>query len=199
MYAYAANNPVKYTDPDGRIIDTSELNETDLMQYEKATATLKTTARGNELISKLEISPVKFTIKTNREAQNNYSPRDKTINWDPTKSLYTTEDAELKPELLLAHEMGHAEQDMNRDLPLNFTEDQRLDIEHLNIKNTEHPIAIELGQGQRKNYDDWKYSINSKGVVNNSLYIRPFSSATVASKVRARELQIQLSLLRTKF
>nr|WP_318682055.1 M91 family zinc metallopeptidase [uncultured Treponema sp.] len=145
-------------DPDGRDIDVSGLCTSDLIKYANAKKELRQTERGRELLSNLENSTNKYKISLNSRSKNNYDPATKTVNWDPNRRLGCTDGKELSPSVLLAHELGHAEQDMISPLPINPTYEERLQIENENVKNTENPIAATLNSAIRKNYNDVVYA-----------------------------------------
>ena len=154
LYHYAGNNPVKYTDPDGKVINTSNLNDTQLKIYNKARNELMKTQRGKEIIEKLEGAPVEFTIQMSDKLNNKYDPNNKTVTWDPTEFLLFAEGDVLDPISLLGHELGHALQDLEARLPLEPTEKQRQEYENENVIQNEIPIATERKNHIRnKGYD----------------------------------------------
>ena len=163
LYHYAGNNPVKYIDPDGRIIDTSQLNDEDLKKYNIAITELRKDSRATQVIDALEKSEIIFSITMNSHSNNKYDPAKKEILWDSNKILIKDFDIKEDGNLefndmidsitLLFHELGHAYQDLNGELKLNPTIKEIEAIENDNIKYNEAPVAK-----SRKNYVRSTYS-----------------------------------------
>ena len=147
LYHYAGNNPVKYVDPDGKVINTSKLSDSQLIKYNKARSELMKTERGKIIIEKLENASIEFIIVVSDKLNNNYAPDTKTVTWDPSEFLLFAEGDILDPVTLLGHELGHALQDLEGKLPLLPTEKQREQSENENLTENEIPIAKE-----RKNH-----------------------------------------------
>ncbi len=161
MYHYAGNNPVKYTDPNGKVIYISEPDDT---KYNKARYALKEllkTKRGAELINKLQSSSEIYYITINSDKENAYD--ENVISWDPDCVGYTEDGKKISSITLLGHELGHAEQDLDGEL-LSAKElyssgmkseeiaDYILKKENENVKKTENPIANERGEAVRSDY-----------------------------------------------
>ena len=109
-YAFCANNPINYFDPDGRKIYYAP----GISQEFKAkfAATIKYMNKkgtaGN--IAKLQASDnIYYINEAGSIATTNFDPRNKTINWDPDHLLYTDDNILVSPATILAHEADHAQ------------------------------------------------------------------------------------------
>ena len=160
MYAYAGNNPVKYTDPDGRLIKIQEnADPKDIEAYEKAILYLSKSERAKQIIQELQASPIIFTIVFNDDDFDAYMFDSQLILWDSDSGLVTGVGDVQSAALGLIHEMGHAEQYINgkfKDFP---TDKEKGDIlkkslEEENLEKTENVVASQLIEPKRKSYDD---------------------------------------------
>jgi hypothetical protein len=155
MFAYCHNNPVIHADPSGFIIvvapnATAQQEE----EYEKAIAYLKTSETGRKLIEILETSSEVFTIAFVDCNNMGYDDVNNIIYFDRNSGLVLGDGKSVQSAALgLIHEMAHAAQDLeglysnpyvNRDMR-----------EKWNLEIYETPIAKELGEPTRSNYDDW--------------------------------------------
>ena len=158
---YFIDAPLMYTDPDGRKIYISELDDTKYQKAKFALNELMKTKRGAELINKLHASSEKFYITINSEKDNYYDGN--VIRWDPDCVGYTQENEKLSSITLLGHELGHAEQDldgellsMNELLASKMTSEEITEYilkkENENLEATEQPIAHERGDAERLDY-----------------------------------------------
>ena len=182
-YAYCGGDPINCIDAWGLEIDSSKLDRKEKKIYKKAVKELTKTERGKELVDNLKKDEETYTIIINNNGDNSYNPENKQINWNPNRTIISGDDGEISSTTLLAHEMGHAEQDLKGELLINPTVEQRIDIENQNIWNTENPIAEELGDGIRNNYFDWKYTTEN-GRLNqiNELYYDTMNSDNLKGK-----------------
>ena len=167
MFAYCHNNPVLYVDPSGYIIDLAAgATEEQIAEYERAIAYLKTSETGKKLISLLETSEIKFYIVLNDNNKMKYTSQNHTIYFDTNCGLILLDGTStMSPALGLAHEMGHAAQHLDGTLHPGSNKDI---VEALNLETYEIPIANELGEPVRDNYDASRGSID----MNNSIHFR---------------------------
>ena len=175
MFAYCQNNPVLFSDPSGHIIVLSPYaTDEQIEQYERAIAYLETSDSAKKLIERLENSSFVFVIIFVDDDQMKYIPDYKVILFDINSGLYVGTDGEIQSAALgLAHEMGHAAQDLDGELNLSA----RLQTENANLKKYETPIAKELGEPTRNNYSDYQGPItmnNSTHFVAMAASKRPF-------------------------
>ena len=161
LYTYAHNNPILYVDPSGHVIElSSEATEAEKKQYERAIAYLKTSKEGKKLIEKLENSEEVFTIVFTSLPNHYYGYKTNEIFWNMSLGSVLDDGKSVRsPVLALTHEMGHAAQCLSGvfDPYLDMDEipdDQLMEIEESNLKKYENPIAKELGEFTRKNYED---------------------------------------------
>ena len=156
MFAYCINNPVRYHDPTGHIIELStEATEDDVTEYERAIAYLKSCEAGAALIKKLEDSDVVFTITFVDDGDMSYTVGEHVISFDPRCGLLLGDNySVLSPALCLAHEMGHAAQDLAGLLPTVYDLTVRDALENANLRDYEKPIARQLGEAIRQDYLD---------------------------------------------
>ena len=124
-YAYCNWNPIKYVDPDGRKIIVGSwygrtLAKLGFNNYEAKVQSHLQELKDmdpelNKMIADLENSSIDFHIKydnNNDNNSNNYNPGTKVIEYDPDNYIRKNGE-ERPPEAALAHELGHAENDMN--------------------------------------------------------------------------------------
>lgn len=150
-FAYCNNSPIQFSDATGRIIELStDVNDGDAAQYNLAVGYLKNSELGSELIEKLESSTKVFTIVFISDDNMRYEPGTRTMYFDPYSGLVMKDQTSVQSAALgLAHEMGHAAQDLDNEL-----NGMRYDIENANVAKYETPIAKQLGEPVRKDYTD---------------------------------------------
>jgi len=166
-YAYCGNSPIVFVDPSGLIIQLScNASEDDRRQYERAIAYLKTSETASALIARLSKSSEVFTVEFVTGGRSSYNAETNTIKWDRSSGVFLIDgESLLSPALMLAHEMGHAAQDLDGILPNRVPEELRPELEVNNLANYEIPIAKELGEYIRTQYLD---AIDRYYPVNNS-------------------------------
>jgi RHS repeat-associated protein len=121
-YAYCNWNPIKYVDPDGKKIVVGSwygraLAKLGFNNYEAKVQSHLQELKGmdpelNKMIADLENSSIDFHIKHDNNNSNHYNPNTKEIDYDPDNYIRKNGE-ERPPEAALAHELGHAENDMN--------------------------------------------------------------------------------------
>ena len=155
MYAYCHNNPVLYVDPSGYIIVLSpDATEEQEEEYERAIAYLKTSETGRKLIECLETSSEVFTIVFVDDDNMGYSPSTNIIQFDTNSGLVVGDGTSAQSAALgLAHEMGHAAQDLDGTINALMGDINLVEANNLEVYET--PIAKEHGEPTRRYYDDW--------------------------------------------
>jgi len=109
-YAYCANNPVKYIDPDGRKLLFAPGVSDDFKT--KFAETIKfMNARGTSGdIAKLHASETIYYIGQSASLEGTYfSPKTNTIYWNPDILMRTNNNILMSPATILAHEADHAQ------------------------------------------------------------------------------------------
>lgn len=119
-------------------------------EYERAIAYLKTSETGRKLIELLEESIIAFSICFVDDDTMGYDSQNYIIYFDVNSGLVLGNGSSVQSAALgLAHEMGHAAQDLSGLLDGN-----RDEIESLNLEMYENPIAKELGEPMRSSIND---------------------------------------------
>ena len=154
MLAYCHNNPVLYMDPSGCVIVVaSDATEEQREEYERAIAYIKTSETGRKLIEYLETSSFTITIDFVDDDNMCFAVNNATIYFDTNSGLVLSDGISVQSAALgLAHEMGHAAQYLDGTMAkLNGYVDL---VEKFNLDTYETPIAKELGEPIRSNYND---------------------------------------------
>ena len=107
-YAYCANNPVKYVDPDGRKIVFAEgVSKEFRNNFSQAVSYLNQHGCSG-MLKALNDSRNTYYISESADGSNSFDYKSKTIQWNSQMGLKTTEDQYLSPTTLLNHEVDHA-------------------------------------------------------------------------------------------
>ena len=124
-YAYCANNPIKYVDPDGReifigtwygrLLAKLGVDNFEAKVVRQLESLKQLDVRLNNMISELEESSVIFYIKRINDKHNHYNPQINTIYYNPD-SFIRKNGAKRPPEAALIHELRHAADDKNGTL-----------------------------------------------------------------------------------
>lgn len=159
LYVYAINNPILYVDPSGHIIKVvgyGNGNDDDMWQYYRAIEYLKQSDEFNTMYQRLEDSDEVFTIEFHTGNNGYYDANTRTVIWNPILGGIMGDGVSIQsPAITLAHEMGHAVQYLDGTLEAKaYTRSEKHEIEEDNVAQHETPIAKELGEYWRKNYDD---------------------------------------------
>ncbi|WP_291152102.1 DUF6443 domain-containing protein [Flavobacterium sp. UBA7680] len=153
-YAYVANNPTIFIDPDGKqIIFAKNATEKFKKNFAQAIAYLKAN-KMDGLFAKLQASDVVYTIEQGSNLSF-FDPSNNTITWDDENGIITSENEILSPTTLLNHEADHALEEEKHPIKKMFAryfpsryenrEEKRV------ITGTELRTARALGEIKKKN------------------------------------------------
>jgi hypothetical protein len=176
-YHYAANNPYKFTDPDGREIKYSLVNgatrqdQTDTMGY------LLTSSSAAADILNLHFSKETYNIQFDRSNPTGYDHDTRIITINPTEGLVVASSGDIQsPALGGYHEISHAVQHdkigtdamiQSLTAPLLKSEGFKFTFgtspEEKRATQAESKVAGELGEAKRNNYTDDKGTVKTCG------------------------------------
>jgi hypothetical protein len=166
-YHYAGNNPVRYTDPDGRKLrlaynssDNFKKNYNEAMSYLMHSRTARgiiNILHGDSRIVEIEFSPISSTINFERTR----------ISWNPKLGLVPGKGGIISPAVALFHEIAHGflktdegkaifEKWLNEAKAMNSNSDYTdLDWEEEFVTMLERTVGLELGEkSYREKYND---------------------------------------------
>src|SRR3984957_2914564 len=109
FYSYAANNPLLYVDPSGRIIRVVGRSLQDINDYYDAVHYLRRDPCMAKVLDALAGSSTVYTVAFNSVDDDSFHPGTNTVNWDPGSALLNTGGGRQTPALGLGHEMTHAD------------------------------------------------------------------------------------------
>jgi RHS repeat-associated protein len=154
-YSYCLNNPVQFLDPSGLTIELGDHTQRELEEYNRAIAYLKTSETGRALVERLENESSVFRINFVNNDDMFYDPLTRNIYFDPASGMIVGDGTSVQSAALgLAHEMGHAAQDLDGELPEFPTNNDIRAVETANVLKYETPVAQQLGEPIRDSYDD---------------------------------------------
>ncbi len=107
-YAYCANNPVVFVDPDGRKIVFAKGTTPEFKTAFKSAIQHLNKNKVGGIASHLEKSRTTYYIAETTGEDTRFSPSTQTVYWNPSLGLETDEGVTLSPTTALNHELGHA-------------------------------------------------------------------------------------------
>jgi len=129
-------------------------NDAQREAFDRAMAYLKTSETARALIEALQNSGQVLWIRFNRGHDTSFCYRDNVIHWAPRSGLVLGDERYVQSAALgLAHEMGHAFQRLELGM-MGFHNWAVTAREADNLSRFETPIAMELGEFTRRNFDD---------------------------------------------
>ena len=150
-YAYCANNPIKYIDPDGRkLLFASGVSEQFKSKFEKTIKFMNEHKTSGD-IAKLHASETVYYIK---EGDGGFDPNNNTILWNP-QQIVKTDNCILFPATILAHESKHALQ-KEENSPNDFFAKAQHDVNNEYGNKLEEEVITTTEQDAAKKHGDIK-------------------------------------------
>ena len=129
-YAYCANNPIKYIDPDGNLIVFAKgVSDSFRNNFAKAVRYLNSHGCGG-MLKALNDSKNTYYISESADGNNSFDYKKRVISWSSQNGLKTTEEKYLSPTTLLNHEIDHA---------LEYDKSPNSYIKNIKLYNDSHP------------------------------------------------------------
>ena len=150
-YCYAANNPIKFIDSDGRkLLFASGTTEAFKQKFRAAIMYLHE-HNADGIIAQIDKSSTIIYITERVGEASAFSKTKKTIYWDPNMGVLTSSDKKMSPSAVLNHEVDHTLQYLKN--PDKFAQDSKTldpdynDKEEMRvITGSEQKTALALGE-----------------------------------------------------
>jgi RHS repeat-associated protein len=107
-YCYVLNNPLKYIDSDGRLVEFAPGSSQEFKNKVAATINYMNTKGTSGFFNSLSESKSVYILQETKGGVNTFASN--TISWNPNLAKITTEGVILSPATLLNHELDHANQ-----------------------------------------------------------------------------------------
>ena len=175
-YAYCADNPVMFVDPDGKKIRFAKGSSNKFKQAFKQAVNYMNQKGTAGILYNLEKHPQIVYLKEDTEGKNRFDSKTNTIHWDPTQGLETTNGSMLSPATLLNHEADHAYQELTQPIQKAIDRNNTTDKKYTNaeekrvIQGSEQITARkhgEIQEGQVTRTDHYGNHFDAKSTISN--------------------------------
>ncbi len=197
-YVYCLNNPLRYVDPDGKVVKPAPGSSTEFKgQILSAVNYLNDNGAGAYYGMMVRSDQTFYIQQTNGNSY--FDPNSNTVYWNPTRAYLTNTGYELSPAEVLSHESDHAQQSANNPEQLNKdrnTPDKQYSNkeEKRVITGSEQNVAKKLGKLKpgEKTREDHKaaYIYETTGPTStddpNAVVITPQSSTNNSSNTSSQ-------------